>query len=52
MFPPRFALYQKMEDFKEHPVCVEFHFKLGTTAATYNMLKTAFGEATISKSNI
>jgi len=41
-----------MADFKEHRACVEFHFKLGTTAATYNMLKTAFGEETISRSNI
>jgi hypothetical protein len=40
-----------MADFKEHHACVEFHFKLGTTAATY-MLKTAFGEETISRSNI
>jgi len=41
-----------MADFKEHRACVEFHFKLGTTAATYTMLKTAFGEETISRSNI
>jgi hypothetical protein len=42
-----------MADFKKHCNCVEFYFKLGTTAtATYNMLKTAFGEETISRSNI
>jgi hypothetical protein len=41
-----------MADFKEHSACIEFHFKLGTTAATYNMLTTAFGEETISRPNI
>jgi len=41
-----------MADFKEHHACVEFHFKLGITGATYDMLKTAFGEETISRSNI
>jgi hypothetical protein len=40
-----------MADFKEHRVCVESHFKPGTTAATYNMLKIAFREETVSRSN-
>jgi hypothetical protein len=39
-----------MADIKEHCICIEFHFKLGTmAAATYNMLQTAFEEETISR---
>ena len=42
-----------MADSKEHCVCIEFYFKPGTIAtATYNMMKTAFGEDAINRLKI
>jgi hypothetical protein len=40
-----------MEDFREQRACIKFYFKLGKTATEcYEMLKTAFGEQAIGRS--
>jgi len=40
-----------MEDFRKQRACVKFCFKLGKTATEcYEMLKTAFGEQTLGRS--
>ena len=40
-----------MADFREQRACIKFCFKLGKTATEcYEMLKTAFGEQTMGRS--
>ena len=42
-----------MADFREQRACIKFCFKLGKTATgCYEMLKTAFGEKAIGRSQI
>ena len=40
----------EMADFREQRACVKFCFKLGNTAIECEMLKTAFGEKAIGRS--
>ena len=39
-----------MADFREQRACIKFCFKLGKTIECYEMLKTAFGEQAMGRS--